>query len=412
MIKVCNAIMGSGKSSAAITYINENPEEKFIYITPFLEEAHRIKSSCPQSRFVEPNSKIGKYHFRKIIHTEALIEEGRNITTTHQAFKRYTKDMLKRINELGYTLIIDENVDVLDKMKASSYDLKLVIDNGFMKEEDGVYRITDKKYEGEALKYELLDLAKSRDLIKVTDSSEILYYWTLPADLLSSFKDVYILTYMFESQSLYKFIRMNDLPFEYIGVEKDKEGVYRFIDHVGKMPEYVKSLGEKIHILDNCRMNSIGADKYALSISWYQRDGSDVEQLKNNIANCYKNVWDVPTSKRLWGTYKTVFGKTKGKGYTKAFLCFNSKALNSFRDRTCLVYAVNVFMNVSEKKFYEKFGIEVNEDDYALSIMLQWIWRSAIRDGKDIYIYIPSKRMRTLLVNWINSVGREVDMVE
>ena len=71
------------------------------------------------------------------------------------------------------------------------------------------------------------------------------------------------------------------------------------------------------------------------------------------------------------------------------------------------MYAVNIFMNVNDKLFYKRYGIEVNEDGYALSTMLQWIWRSAIRDGKEINIYIPSKRMRTLLTDWINSVSKE-----
>ena len=62
-------------------------------------------------------------------------------------------------------------------------------------------------------------------------------------------------------------------------------------------------------------------------------------------------------------------------------------------------------MNVNEKKFYNAHGIEVNEDMYALSVMVQWIWRSAIRCGQEIYIYIPSKRMRTLLENWIEEIS-------
>ena len=66
-------------------------------------------------------------------------------------------------------------------------------------------------------------------------------------------------------------------------------------------------------------------------------------------------------------------------------------------------------MNVSEKLYYKSHGIEVDEDLYALSIMIQWIWRSAIRDGKDIYIYIPSRRMRNLLIKWIQDVGKEVN---
>ena len=67
-----------------------------------------------------------------------------------------------------------------------------------------------------------------------------------------------------------------------------------------------------------------------------------------------------------------------------------------------MIYLVNLFMNVGEKTFYHKHGIEADDDMYALSIMVQWIWRSAIRDGDEIYLYIPSRRMRSLLENWID----------
>ena len=43
----------------------------------------------------------------------------------------------------------------------------------------------------------------------------------------------------------------------------------------------------------------------------------------------------------------------------------------------------------------------MDEDAYALSEMLQFIWRSAIRDGKEIWVYLPSVRMRSLLEEWI-----------
>lgn len=37
--------------------------------------------------------------------------------------------------------------------------------------------------------------------------------------------------------------------------------------------------------------------------------------------------------------------------------------------------------------------------------MIQWIWRTAIRDGKEIDIYVPSRRMRELLEQWIEEVS-------
>lgn len=65
MIQVCDAIMGTGKSSAAITYMNEHKEEKFIYITPYLEEAERIKNGCKSMHFVEPSDKLKSMDLRK-----------------------------------------------------------------------------------------------------------------------------------------------------------------------------------------------------------------------------------------------------------------------------------------------------------------------------------------------------------
>ena len=58
-------------------------------------------------------------------------------------------------------------------------------------------------------------------------------------------------------------------------------------------------------------------------------------------------------------------------------------------------------MNPLIKKFFQQHGVEVDEDGFALSEMLQFIWRSAIREGNEIWIYIPSIRMRTLLTDWI-----------
>jgi hypothetical protein len=52
-------------------------------------------------------------------------------------------------------------------------------------------------------------------------------------------------------------------------------------------------------------------------------------------------------------------------------------------------------------KFFKKKNIEVNQDDWALSELIQWVWRSAIRNGKPITLFIPSGRMRTLFKNWL-----------
>lgn len=403
---VCDAIMGTGKSSAAITYLNEHPNDRFIYITPYLDEAARIKRECPDAHFIEPSEKLREYQYKKSAHTAALIKEGRNISTTHQAFKGYSAEMLEDIRRQGYTLIIDENVEVLERFDIDEADLQLAIDAGYIKETDGVYSVEKEDYNGRAL-HDLFYMLKSRELVKVVDKNNTLFYWALPPELILSFKDVFVLTYLFGGQSIHHFLEIYNIPYEFIGIARTDGNQYRFCEAPGYTPEYVSHLSDMIHILDNDRLNAVGDDFYALSMSWFEHGGEDVEQLKRNIMNCYKNIWgDVPLDKRLWGSYKSAFNKLRGKGYTNAFLTFNAKATNNYRNRSHLVYPVNIFMNVEEKKFYHLHGIEVDEDIYALSIMVQWIWRSGIRDGQETYIYIPSRRMRTLLVNWIHSLSK------
>ena len=77
------------------------------------------------------------------------------------------------------------------------------------------------------------------------------------------------------------------------------------------------------------------------------------------------------------------------------------RATNEYRDRNCVAYLMNRYMNPIVKNFFLQHNVNVDEDGYALSEMLQFIWRSAIRQGREIWVYIPSIRMRNLLKQWI-----------
>ncbi|MUK89280.1 hypothetical protein GMD78_12950 [Ornithinibacillus sp. L9] len=80
-----------------------------------------------------------------------------------------------------------------------------------------------------------------------------------------------------------------------------------------------------------------------------------------------------------------------------------SRATNDYSHRECLAYLVNRFLNPIEKKFFEQYGDEIDQDTWALSELIQWVWRSRIRNELSIRIYIPSSRMRGLLNQYLNS---------
>ena len=140
-----------------------------------------------------------------------------------------------------------------------------------------------------------------------------------------------------------------------------------------------------------------------LSSSWL-KNASDVQfnQLKKNLENFFRKVCKAKQNEILWSCYKKFVSNLKGKGYTKAWLEYNARATNNYKDRTALAYVCNVYMNPNEVQFFSSYDIQIDQDGLALSTMLQWIWRSAIRDDKSIQIYIPSQRMRELLKQYLD----------
>lgn len=411
MIKICDAIMGSGKSSAAISYMNSNPDKHFIYVTPYLDEAKRIKEACPVLRFVEPSSKLGQFNFRKFEHVVWLIETGRNITSTHNMFLRFTPDMIQMLRERHYTLIIDEDVSVIEKCEnLTSSDLNILAQAGIASiDGDNVRFYPPDDYSG--VFAPLFLFAKSRGLTLSSacgDTGDALeaYYWVFTREILDAFDDVFILTYMFDGQTVRWYFDLEGIPFSYVNVARDGNG-YGFTDGPGHVPEYVKNIKDRVHVLDAPKLNAVGDSRTALSSTWFSRRGEehkDIDRLRKNILNFFINYSGVGTRMRMWTTYESSREKLKDKAFGRSFTAFNLRATNDYRGRTALAYCVNVFMNPFEKRYLSEHGVDPHEDEYALSCMVQWVWRSAIRDGGEIQLYCPSRRMRELFTDWMDSL--------
>ena len=59
------------------------------------------------------------------------------------------------------------------------------------------------------------------------------------------------------------------------------------------------------------------------------------------------------------------------------------------------------------KNWFAARGQMTNEWVYALNMLVQWVWRSAVRDGQKIRLYLPSQRMRNILYEWLEIPGDE-----
>ena len=95
------------------------------------------------------------------------------------------------------------------------------------------------------------------------------------------------------------------------------------------------------------------------------------------------------------------------KSYKGAFLVMTARATNNYADRPVCAYMVNRFENPVLYNYFTRRGLSVSNELFAISELIQWLFRSAIRRNKPIKLYIPSKRMRTLLTAWLDGTFEE-----
>lgn len=392
-IHIVDAPCGAGKTSGAINLINNFDNNKYLYITPFLDEVARIKESCKIKKFYEPQvqgSKLNSIHW--------LLSNNKNIVSTHSLFLNFSDYTLEILQQKDYILILDEVVDVVKIMEISKDDLRSILKD-YAHIEDGLLIWDYKEYKGE-FEY-IKNLALNKCIGIYGDTALI---WCFPVEIFKVFKEVYILTYMFEAQIQKYYYDFYNIKYDYKYVEHFNNK-YQYTDNLLKY-DLCKNYVSLINILENETLNSIGLKETALSVSWFTRDKYTtkkplIKTLQNNLSNYFKHIIKSPSELNMWTTFKDFKKLLQGGGYSKGFVAVNARATNNYRNKTNLAYCANIFINPILKQFFMQKNIEVDEDNYALSELIQWIWRSAIRDGNKINIYIPSSRMRGLLIDWL-----------
>lgn len=382
---------GMGKTTQIIKYINQNPNNKYLFITPFLTEIERIKKFCPNLKFEEPPVFGNKMQGLKY-----LLNKQKNIVSTHSLFRSFDQSVLDLTKFYEYTLIIDEVADIVEVLPATKSDIKNILENYAIVESNNKIKWVDNTYSGKFDCYK--EMCELDSLYFYGDSKQNgAFIWMIPKQVFNSFKETFVLTYMFDYQLQKYYYDYNDIRYDKYYL-LDGNLVYGSLDYSGNKYK------DLINIYDNSKINKIGDDYYSLAMGWYNRNKNTVliNELRKNIYNYFMNITQTKSKNNLWTTFKDYKTNLKGKGYSKGFAWLNIRAVNEYSNKTAIAYVVNRFMNPIIKNFFEQNGIHVDEDGYALSELIQFIFRSAVRNGKKIDIYIPSRRERELLLDWLN----------
>lgn len=392
-VNVVDAPCGQGKTNSAINYINNSDDdERFLYITPFLTEVERIKKSCIDKKFKEP-----KKYGTKLNGIKYLFNKGDNIVSTHSLFRLFDEEIINLSYLNNYTLIMDEVADVVDILDISKDDMGTLLDKYVEVDDKGLLHWTATDYEGKFEDYKrLCELGCVS--IYGSGTRKVILLWMFPVSVFKAFKKIYILTYMFDAQIQKYYYDFYNVNYNHIYVDNDRfTNDYKTYD-IGKY----RSL---IDIVDSEKLNSIGDLDNSLSSAWYLRnkDNNSMKKIKSNCHNFFQNITNTSSELNIWTVFKDYQNLIKGKGYTKGFVPLNMRATNDYINCRSVAYLVNRYLNPMIKNFFIENNVIVDEDKYALSELLQFIFRSRVRQGEKITLYLPSKRMRNLLLDWLNT---------
>lgn len=405
-IEVLDAIMGSGKTQGIIKWMLDNPGNKYLYISPMLTEVEeRIPKACEALDFTFPST---EEHNTKSEHLLELLKNGCNIAFTHSLFTDLSQEHLDTISKHQYVMIIDEEVSLIEpyKGKYSKGDITSLEQAGHIKVDENNLGKVEWLWDtmSENTQYSGLKRLCSVDMLYCSKRSRDMMVIQLPIALVKSAKRTIILSYLFKGSVMASFLKLKGIEisdFTEVELMKDTQTV----------------LEEAKKLVNFCSLPSTNAvKKYGMSSSWYSTNATK-EQLKK-LGGAIRGVYNRVGKENLLITLpkdsvERIIDKNKNprfilpKGVSPegVFLHCGARATNDYADKSVALHAYNRYVNTVVKAYMQDYGEELeaipDDDQFALSEMVQWLWRTRIRKDQPIDVYILPERMEKLLKLWL-----------
>lgn len=368
----------------------------------------------------------------KLLHLKRLIRGNKNIVMTHKLFERLDLDCLELLKQKGYHLVIDEEPAVFE-LVADRYTITF-------KQSKQKQRLTSLELEN-LFTLKVLGLAKDKttitwigpeltrykDLREDIDNNRVILYnnidkgttqkvllWKQNPEIFSVFKSVHVLTYLFKNSFLNAYLDIHEIPYLVRNLTEEEA-----LDDT-KLKPYHKLIHIDPLLLDNHK--DIPKDlrsPHIFSSGWFDKFNEryhikESNPLQTKLNTYYKKGLTFTGKRsevndRLWTTLKKSKTRLVTNGITNPdlFVPFNKRATNLYNHTNHLAFIYNVYPNPLLLNYIKSTGIKAPVGDtYALSILVQWIFRSSLREGKHIDLLLPTQRMQNLLKDWKEELSK------
>lgn len=406
-IELLDSIMGSGKTQGVIQWMLNNPQNKYLYVSPMLTEVEeRIPTACQALEFTYPCTEEYK---TKGQHLLKLLEEGCNVSFTHSLFTDLTKQHLALIRKHEYVLIVDEEVAFIEPYKGnySRDDIVSLEKAGHIRvEEDNLGRVVWQWYDDNEMNdtaYSKLKRMSDLGMLYCAKRDRKIMVVHLPIELVQSSRRVILLTYLFKRSVMESFMDLRGIeivPFKEVVPPKTTKDVLT----------KAKNL---ITFIDTTTTKAVS--NLSMSSTWYSKNATtaDLEKVSNAIFSVYRKFGDkesfIFTAPKSLADYQYVKDEKLKRNIIHKkmpkdvdWIYCGTKATNMWSHKSIAVHAYNRYVNTAIKAYLQDYGTPPDDDMFALSEMVQWIFRTCIRNDEPLQLCILNNRMKGLLCNWLN----------
>jgi hypothetical protein len=436
-IELVDSLMGNGKTTATLRYIEglalSNRRHRWIFCSEYLSELEKrtAENDCAAHLWRIP------VEHGDATKTESLIEilkepDTQLVAVTHALLLKasendYVNHLLK---EKGYSLFLDETIELINPyngIKFSDFllhkkDNRLTVDEGNY----GLVQWIDDSVDeiGEEFTFTRLrnDCSKKRVYASITAGKSVndsVALVTLQDEILFyQFDRVILSTYQFADTLMAAYFEIKNISWVACkDIQPYKATTKKVIaDLITMISKHDKKF-----------------DKVALSSSWWddkKRTKEDYKLLNNTIRNigdnhgCKDNAWklgytvpkdSLAVQREPKGIHPVGYPHSKClvdvdgnptdeiDKHNNCYIPTNARASNDYASKDVMVHAYNRYPLLQVTRYLDAYNVRYSAERFALNELLQWVWRSAIRDGKPIHLAILSKRMRDLFVCWLKA---------
>ena len=430
-VEVLDVLMGSGKTYASLRHIESmalaNKQVKWVFCTEFLSEiATRTVENEEAKHLWRTPEKVGEE--TKMDDFINLLEEPnvQLIAITHALLKQASNNVVVQslVAKNGWCLFLDETIEVISPYNGITYaEFQWHLQEGRLTLDSNAYgrvQWVDDSVQGfDTKELAVCRLLKEQDNVYASVSGKSVSIVAIePKVMFTMWHRVILSTYQFEDTLMDAYFKMKQI---------DWKPCTDIVCH---------RLATKAEIKANITM----INKYnpawrntAFSSGWYEDKATadDYKELNKTIRNI-GDAFGCKGKPELFGYTlpKSALGKRSDKkkiqpaGY-KHTVCLidaegqeidgtvckkrsghipcNARASNEYASKTVMVHAFDRHPNVAVCNYLRAMEVSFSKERFAVNELVQWLWRSAIRNGEPIHVAILSKRMRELFLAWLDS---------